>query len=88
MKKYKNIGEFIADYMEKQRGVMILEDLLGKINNEYVDVFIKGMSEYSEVWKIDKGKNDFSYIPDKELKSKVYMITPYHDRLEIIIEKY
>lgn len=67
---------------------MILEDLLRKINNEYVDVFIKGMNEYSEVWKIDKGKSDFSYIPDKELKSKVYMITPYHDKLEIIIEKY
>lgn len=67
---------------------MQLEDFLRRINNKHIDVFIKGMSEYSEVWKIDKGKNDFSYISDKELKSKVYMITPYHDRLEIIIEKY
>lgn len=67
---------------------MQLEDLLRKINNEYVDIIIKGMSEYSKVWKIDKGKNDFSHIPNNELKSKAYMITPYHDRLEIIIEKY
>lgn len=67
---------------------MQLEDLLRKINNEYVNIFIKGMSEYSEVWKIDKGKNDFSYIPNNELKSKVYMIIPYYDRLEIIIDKY
>lgn len=67
---------------------MILEDLLRKTNNEHLNIIIKGMSEYSGVWKIDKGKSDFSHIPDKELKSKVYMITPYHDRLEIIIDKY
>lgn len=67
---------------------MKLHELLSKIITDYMTVSVRGNSEYSTIWKIEKGSFDYSFIPDEELNAKVIMIIPYYSELSIIIDKY
>lgn len=67
---------------------MKLYEVLSKIVTDYMTVSIRGNSEYSNIWKIEKGNFDYSFIPNEELNAKVIMIVPYYSELSIIIDKY